>query len=416
MKKRKIVWFNTSLEQSGGGERLSLEVVKSCRKLGYDAQYITYSFDNKNTFDGYYETVKPISLGKKNLLKFSKISILERIRRIIWLRKQINKINPNLVITSGTWGHVVDIYFATLLKRTKYVTHIFGSMFAFTPEKESLKYARIFKKNFKKVRNSLESYKKVVPLISPKLSIIKRLKNEISAIIKYISINKSHRLFVLSTRNQLETKLLYGKDSIVLQGAFSEDIFNYSVKHNIKKDYNLNDKKVVFSVGRLAENKRIDLAIVSFSKTLAHIPNTYLLIGGSGPERTKLEHLVNSLNLNERIIFIGYVEENKLYDYYATCDLFLHLDLADFDIAPLEALAVGAKVIWTYDMDIKNLYKKIDNLIIVDSKPDLISRSIIDGLNSRKTILTEKEIKILKKFSWENFTRTMLKHVDFNHT
>lgn len=411
MKQNKIIWFNVSLEQSGGGERLSLEVVKACRKLGYDAKYITYSFDNIKTFDGYYESIQPISRGEHNLLESPKINFLERIRRIMWLRKQLNKINPNLVITSGTWGHVVDVYFATLFKRTKYVTHIFGSMFAFTPEKESLKYAFIFKKNFMEVRNSLESYKNIIPSIPPKLTIVKRLKNELSATLKYISIRNSQRLFVLSTRNQSETKLLYGKDSIVLQGAFSEDIFNFNETYNIKDDYKLNDKKVVFSVGRLAENKRIDLAIISFSKTLANSPNTYMLIGGSGPELTKLELLVSSLNLNKRIIFIGYVEEKKLLDYYATCDLFLHLDLADFDIAPLEALAVGAKVIWTNEMDIKNLDEKINNLWSVNANSDAISNSILDGLKSQKVKLSEKEINVLKKFSWENYTRDMLSHI-----
>ena len=56
----KIIWFNRSLEQSGGGERLSLEVIRSCKELGHEVNYLTYSYDSYNVFDKKYDFINPI--------------------------------------------------------------------------------------------------------------------------------------------------------------------------------------------------------------------------------------------------------------------------------------------------------------------------------------------------------------------
>jgi len=405
----KIIWFNVSLEQSGGGERLSLEVVRSCRELGHDSYYLTYSYDYENTFGGKYDFIKPISRGEKKLLQAKGTKLLKRFFRILWLRGELKRLKPDLIITSGTWGHVVDVYFATLFTNFIYITHVFGSLFAFTPEKESLKYAKVFKKNFLEIYKSVETYSCVVPLTPPKASLFVKIKREISALFKYWAVRKSNRIFVLSERNRWETQKLYGRDSVALQGAFPDNIFNYNLKSNLKTYLNFNNKKVILSVGRLAANKRIDLAILSFDLLQKRSPDTVLVIGGCGPERENLEKLVKELKLEEKVIFIGFVDEEYLWDYYATCDLFLHLDLADFDIAPLEALAVGSKVVWSNEIDIPKLEIDFKGLWSVTSQPSNIADIMFEAIEAKlsKEDLIERKAR-LKVFSWEEYTKQML--------
>jgi glycosyltransferase involved in cell wall biosynthesis len=409
---RKIVWFNVSLEQSGGGERLSLEVIRSCRDLGNEAFYITYSYNATKTFDANYNFLNPISRGEHNLLLSSGPNIWNRIKRILWLRKKIRNIDPDIVVTSGTWGHVVDVFLATVLTKYVYVTHVFGSLFAFGPEKESTKYGSVFKKNFFEIYQSVPAYKDVVPLSPPPVNLQTKLKRELSALFKYWAVRKSSKIFVLSERNRWETERLYGKNSIVLQGAFPMRIFDFKSKVNLKEELNCDNKKVILSVGRLAANKRVDLAIQSFYILQQSCPDCILVIGGSGPERDNLEKLVNRLNITEKVLFIGFVKEVYLWDYYNSCDLFLHLDLADFDIAPLEALAIGTKVVWSNEMDIPNLENKIKGLWSVSSDPDTISEAMNEALNFT---LTNEEISdrrsILKNFSWEFYTNKMIEAV-----
>ncbi len=410
--KRKIVWFNVSLEQSGGGERLSLEVVRSCRDLGHEAYYLTYSYDVEKTFDGKYNFLSPISRGEHNLLSSRGPRVANRVGRILWLRDEITKIDPDLVLTSGTWGHVVDVFLATMLTKYTYVTHVFGSLFAFGPDKETTKYGSIFRKNFLEIYQSVPAYKDVVPLSPPSSRLLTRLKRELSALFKYWAVRKSSKIFVLSERNRWETDKLYRTNSIVLQGAFPLRIFDYKSGINLKSKLSIINKKLILSVGRLAANKRIDLAIQSFHTLQKSRPDCILVIGGSGPEKESLEKLVKCLKLTEKVIFIGYVDEDILWDYYNSCDLFLHLDLADFDIAPLEALAIGAKVVWSNEMDIPNLENKIKGLWSVSSDPNTISEAMNEALNFT---LTNEEISdrrsILKNFSWEFYTNKMIEAV-----
>lgn len=409
---KKIVWFNTSLEQSGGGERLSLEVIRSCKSLGHYAYYLTYSYDEKKTFDGKYDFLNPICRGEQNLLLSSGPKIWNRIKRIFWLRSQIRKIDPQLVVTSGTWGHVIDVFFATLFSKYIYVTHVFGSLFAFTPEKESTKYGSVFKRNFLEVYLSIPSYSDVSPETPPPTNFSVRLKRELSALLKYVSVRKSSKIFVLSERNRWETEKLYGKNSIVLQGAFPLRIFDFKSKVNLKRKLNIDDKAVILSVGRLAANKRVDLAIRSFYILQQKRSDCMLVIGGIGPERDLLEKLVNRLNITEKVIFIGFVEEDYLWDYYDSCDLFLHLDLADFDIAPLEALAIGAKVVWSNEMDIPNLENTMRGLWSVSSDPCVIAETMEEALNiSLSTEEMSTRRLSLKSFSWESYTKKMIEHI-----
>jgi glycosyltransferase involved in cell wall biosynthesis len=411
---KSFAWFNVALEQSGGGERLSLEVVKSLRELGYKASYITYSYDSMATFDHQYDYLNPVAMGVKlqkdtNAFK----GIIGRIKRIIWLRRQLMDSKPDCVITSGTWGPVVDVYIATLFTNIEYVTHVFGSMFAFTPDKESLKYGKIFQKNFNEVRLSLKSYQEVVPPTPPHSSILKRFHRELSSYVKYRAIRASKALFVLSERNRWENQKLYGRDSHVLQGAFPAHIFDYMPRRSLKQDLAITESKVILSIGRLAANKRVDLAIRAFAELAPCHAQARLVIGGTGPESAKLKQLVQELALSDKVHFIGYVPEAILWDYLADCDAFLHLDIADFDIAPLEALAMGVNVVWGNEMDLPDLAEQLSCLWSVAPEPAIIAHATIQAIQAgKKSMRPEARRHILEPYSWESYTSRMVRCIE----
>jgi glycosyltransferase involved in cell wall biosynthesis len=411
---KSIAWFNLALIQSGGGERLSLEVVRSLRELGHKAEYITYAYDSKATFDGHYDFLNPIYKGKQYLPSSNKfIGFVRRLKKLIWLRQKFKHLGLDYVVTSGTWGHVIDVYLATRFTNIKYVTHVFGSMFAFAPDKESCKYGLVFRKNFNKVRKSVPSYIDVVPPIAPPRSISERIFLEISAYLKYRAVRSSEIVYVLSERNRMENQLLYGKDSHVLQGAFPLRIFDYVPHRTLKKNLASKDEKIVLSVGRLVQNKRVDLAIKSFAEVLRTHPNTLFVIGGTGPELVHLETLAAQIGLKDKVRFIGYVPEKCLWDYLSDCDAFLHLDLADFDIAPLEALAVGANVIWSNEMDLPDLTRELSCLWSVQPDPVSIADAISQAFQFETSRITKEERRrILEPYTWESFASRMIESME----
>lgn len=413
-KKHKYIWFNSTLDQSGGGERLSLEVVRCLKEAGYEAHYVVYKYDAKSTFERRYDFLHPISMSERNNKEGGVIdNIVSRLNRLFWLRNTLKQLDAQCVIVSGTWGHVVDVYLVSLFLNVNYVTHVFGSMFAFGPEKETLKFGAVFKRNFKIVRNSMKSYQEVVPEKAPCFGRVAKYFLEIKALLKYSAVRRSKILFVLSDRNRWETKMLYSKDSVVLQGAFPARIFDYRPTRSLKTDLGIYGCKVILSIGRLAPNKRVDLAISAFAK-IAQIQNdVQFLIGGYGPEKERLIALSNTLGLANKIHFIGYVSEDILWDYYFSCDAFLHLDLADYDVAPLEALAMGANVIWSNEMDLPSLTKQLPCLWSVAPEPEAIAQATIQAINVGKGyILPEVRRRVLNTYTWESYTERMIQAIE----
>src|SRR5205807_8234680 len=73
------------------------------------------------------------------------------------------------------------------------------------------------------------------------------------------------------------------------------------------------------------------------------------VIVGDGPERKALERLVRSLDIEDRVVFAGAVDDEYLPSYYASADVFCMpctdryrgLDTEGFGIVYIEAQATG---------------------------------------------------------------------------
>jgi rhamnosyl/mannosyltransferase len=113
-------------------------------------------------------------------------------------------------------------------------------------------------------------------------------------------------------------------------------------KKEIKNQYK---KPIIFFVGRLVYYKGIEVLIRAMKNIDAQ-----LLIGGTGPLENELKNLVNSMNLNDNIDFLGFVKDEDLAAYYHASKFFVLPSVAPseaFGIVQLEAQACGKPVIST---------------------------------------------------------------------
>jgi glycosyltransferase involved in cell wall biosynthesis len=98
---------------------------------------------------------------------------------------------------------------------------------------------------------------------------------------------------------------------------------------------------VVF-VGRLIEDKRVDLLIDTVARLRGEFPTLRCLIIGDGPERRRLEAQVAELNLGQQVWFLGHVSEaEKLSLLKASQILVLPSVREGFGIAAVEGQAAG---------------------------------------------------------------------------
>lgn len=108
------------------------------------------------------------------------------------------------------------------------------------------------------------------------------------------------------------------------------------------------DRKRILYCGRLAPEKRVDLAIGAFAAIAADRPDWDLLIAGEGPLRDSLALLVPA-PLAHRVIWTGGIHDSQqVFAVYAACDvLILPSDHEPWALVVNEAAASGLAIVCT---------------------------------------------------------------------
>jgi phosphatidylinositol alpha-1,6-mannosyltransferase len=102
-------------------------------------------------------------------------------------------------------------------------------------------------------------------------------------------------------------------------------------------------------MSRLVQRKGIDTALEAVARLAPRFPHLIYVIGGSGPDRERLERIVAELGIASRVRFLGDVQEAALPPLYASADVFVQLSRDDpehdsvegFGIVYCEAAASG---------------------------------------------------------------------------
>jgi glycosyltransferase involved in cell wall biosynthesis len=104
--------------------------------------------------------------------------------------------------------------------------------------------------------------------------------------------------------------------------------------------------KFVLSVGRLDRAKRVDLLM----QAVAANPQLEAIVAGDGPDRSRLEALAAELRLDDRLTFLGRVDEGELARLYATCLAVFYAPVdEDLGLVPYEAFLSEKPVVTTSD-------------------------------------------------------------------
>lgn len=401
----RVVWFKPRMTQSGGGERIALEAMEFFRRRDIPATLVAFEYDRQRLFDGRYAPEVVVREESGPPVRGPVSGLLHMASRVRWLRRTLHRLRPTIVVTHGTWGQATELYLATLFTPYRYAVHVYGSVFALASE--VLKYGLVFRRHFNAVRSAVPSYAEATAARRPAMRLRKRLSLEAFALLKWLSVRRAVQRFTLSRRNQWEVARLYGKPAVVLKGAFPHAIFAHAPAGDVRTRRDLAGRRVVLGVSRLVDNKRIDVALRGFA-LLADDPDLVFLVGGTGPEEDSLRRLARALGVGDRVRFLGHVPEDELRDLYAAADVFVSMDLADFDIAPYEALAMGCAVVWATDMETDPALQRYPRLFAAEPTPADVARMLRRALAAPPVA---DRAAVLGRYSWESFFSEMLEHV-----
>jgi len=128
-----------------------------------------------------------------------------------------------------------------------------------------------------------------------------------------------------------------------------------------KKEFNLENNKVLLTFGILSRNKGIETVIKALPKVIEKHPEVFYIVLGkthpnvlrySGEEyRTYLRHLVKSLNLDKHVVFLNeFMNQKELFKYLSASDIYItpYLNEAQITSGTLSyAVGTGSAVVST---------------------------------------------------------------------
>lgn len=100
------------------------------------------------------------------------------------------------------------------------------------------------------------------------------------------------------------------------------------------------------SIGRLLHLKGFSLGLKAFSLFQKECANSEYWLVGNGPDRRRLESLVNRLSIGDKVKFWGHLPRAQVLERLAECDVLVHPSLHDSGgLVCAEAMAAGRPVI-----------------------------------------------------------------------
>lgn len=166
-------------------------------------------------------------------------------------------------------------------------------------------------------------------------------------------------------------------------------------KYNIPKD-----RPIVIYVGRIDPEKSLHVLIEAFQKTLAKVPNAYLLVVGDGADKQRLMYLAENLKIDSSVKFTGRIIGEDLPQIYKVGDVFAITSTTETQsIVLMEAMASGLPPVAVRAGAISELIKNNQSGFLC--RPDdsaAVSRGLVKILSNKdlRESMSKESLNIIK--------------------
>ncbi len=226
------------------------------------------------------------------------------------------------------------------------------------------------------------------------------LANKKRKFLQFLALKLINPIFVADANfvaEQVKT-LMPSIKPIVIRNGVDTDKFKPTIKDKAfyKKEVNLPvEMSFIGCAARLESVKAHDVLI----KALSKLPNSVgLLLAGTGSLRDELNTLVKSLHLENRVFFLGHVE--NMNNFYALLDVFcLSSNNEGLPISPLEAQACNVPVVLTDVGGCKEAVCNKTGVVVTPNDPILLAQALSHCLEQkiddspREFVKKERSIK-----------------------
>ncbi len=206
----------------------------------------------------------------------------------------------------------------------------------------------------------------------------------------------------------------YKGESCLVPNGVDVEVFGKEISDDVKSEMkNTLQKKegevFIVTTGRLTHKNATDDIISS----LERLPeNISLIVIGKGEQGPKLQKQAESLNIEKRVKFLGFVPYAEIPKYFSVCDIFIRPSRSEgFGNSFIEAMAARLPVIATPVGGIPDFLSDRETGIFCDvNNPQSIAKavsSILDDGVLRGKIITNAEKKVTERYDWKHIANHM---------
>lgn len=231
--------------------------------------------------------------------------------------------------------------------------------------------------------------------------------------LEWLSCFEAWRVVVCSEYMNREIQYIFQvpQDKIdIIENGVNADEFRSRLPEGFRENYAHPNEKIVFFVGRLVQEKGVQVLIDAIPEILQNHPNTKFVIAGRGPKLDELKFQASQIGVYDRCYFTGFISDEARNNLYRVCDLAVFPSLYEpFGIVALEAMAARVPVLVTETGGLAEIVKDgIDGIKVHPGSAHELAGGILRVL--KDPVLGEKirekgYQKAVAEYNWAGIAR-----------
>jgi N-acetyl-alpha-D-glucosaminyl L-malate synthase BshA len=339
----------------GGTEIATYNIAKHLAKRGYDVHIVTSwakGLPKKSFEQGFHI----------HRIYAPRIRILGSIKWCIHVLLLLKRLRPDVIHTQGM-GMSLDCFFAKMLFEKPYIIWGQGS----------------------------------------DVYLSWRFKGMISRLV----LKNADAVIALTKDMEKRMKKFCNRYIHVIPNGIDLKVFEKSSPRKLLPNLQItNSERILLFVGTLRPVKGLKYLIQAMNILRnTGVEKVKLIIIGDGEERQALKHLVKQLHLEDRVIFVGKIPNEKVPNYMTIADIFVLPSLSEgFPIVTLEAMASGLPIIASRIGGMPEIVEDgVNGFLVEPANPRDIAEKVTFLLKDEELRgrISKKNKEKIKNYSWE---------------
>ncbi|AGK98031.1 glycosyltransferase family 4 protein [Clostridium pasteurianum] len=181
-----------------------------------------------------------------------------------------------------------------------------------------------------------------------------------------------------------------------------------------RRNYALDDEKIIFFIGRHVFEKGIQLLIDAAPRIIAEYSKAKFVIAGTGPMTEELKYKVKQIGLENKILFSGYMNNEIKSKLYRVANIAVFPSLYEpFGIVALEAMAAGCPIVVSDTGGLSELVKhRVNGMKMINGLVESLKDNVLALLQDNELCERIKEKakeSVKEKYTWEEVAKLTTK-------